>query len=130
MINQLKALEILEEFKDKVFFDDDILETSKQAYLKTVNEKVTKDLHNSSTLAIESLIDDLLLIDDDNILQPVVSNTNPIHLAFLHARIGNALICFSDPANAYANLPSSPKQFLRWALVDLWKSTPDSDDRY
>jgi hypothetical protein len=49
MNEQEKALKIILDFRDRLFFDESALSAAKQAYQNMVKEKIAGDLHLTST---------------------------------------------------------------------------------
>lgn len=125
------AFGVITKLRNIVFSDLDVLNAAEKAYRDLVSQRILKDMHNTSTAAIEKLIDDIIKADQEDDLQVLLRGQNPNLLAFLYARFLNAYNFLRD-ADQEKLLPveSHPKLLAEWALRDLWEQSSDSDDPY
>ena len=126
-----RAFLVISEWRARVFSDIEMHNVAENAYRQMVNEKILKDLHNTSSATVEKLVRDLIRITDPIALQLFLRNQNPNLLAFLYARF---LLAYeflqTSKQDAFVPVENQPTLLLEWALIDLWKQTPDSSDPY
>ena len=124
------GLAIIDDLKDKIYSKPTIPKIAENAYRQMVADNVFKDLHNTSTAAVEKLIDDILDSEHVDFLQNLLAQQNPNLLAFLHIRLVNAQAFLREQVHLLLPVEDQPKLVARWALIDLWTQSPDSSDPY
>lgn len=124
------ALTVVNDLKAKLFSDPVLVDRAEACCRQMVSEKVAKDLHNTSSAAIEQLVDDILSIEYLPDLQRFLHEQNPNLLAFLHARFLHAQCFFREQLGKLVPVEDEPKLVARWSLIDLWEQSPNSSDRY
>ena len=123
------ALAVLNDVRDKIFSEPDILDTAEKAYRQLLADHVFNDTHNTSTAAIEKLIDDIPKLGYVDFLQDHLRDQNVNLLAFLFARLSHARRYLSGQPDSLLPVEDQPDIVLRWALLDLWRATVDSSDK-
>ena len=124
------ALTVINNLRKDVFPDPDLFHAAETAYRRMVSEHTCEDMENTSSVAVEKLVDDILSIEDPVRLHVLVYRQNLNLLAFLARRFLHAQTVLAEQPDKLLPVENRPTSLARWALVDLWQQSPRSSDRY
>ncbi len=112
----------MEFFRNNIFTRESI-DRAEEAFSRLVREGIFEDLHSTSTVEMERLIDTILALEDFTTIQEYLKQQNPNLLAFLFARVQHAVRILQNHKNEPLPFQSHPRTLMRWALVDFWNGS-------